>query len=108
MTQINFGVKKDMEIPFGISISIIKVKQWPAYRTQIESADSLFSAADLEVQFLGQVTDRYSEIKGQQFHGKNACANHFEFSISHVEHWLAYRTWLESADSIFRSADLEG
>ena len=60
MTQINFGVRKDMEIPFGISISIIKVKHWPAYRTKLESADSIFRSADLDVQFLGQVTDRYS------------------------------------------------
>ena len=64
MTQINFGVKKDMEIPFGISISIIKVKHWPAYRTQLESADSIFRSADLEVQFLSHVTYRYLEIKG--------------------------------------------
>ena len=110
MTQINFGVKKDMEIPFGISISIIKVKHWPAYRTQIESADSIFSAADLEVQFLGQVTDRYWEIKGvirrkQHFHGKSTCANHFNWILT--RDWPAYRTQLESADSILRSADLE-
>ena len=60
-----------MEIPFGISISIIKVKHWPAYRTQLESADSIFSAADLEVQFLGQVTDRYLQIKGVRSSGRN-------------------------------------
>ena len=101
-----------MEIPFGISISIIKVKHWPAYRTQLESADSIFSAADLEVQFLGEVTDRYSEIKGvilwtQYFHGKNTCANHYEFSIFHVKLWSAYGTWLESGDSNFRSAEIE-
>ena len=102
MTQINFGVRKDMEIPFGISISIIKVKHWPAYRTKLESADSIFRSADLDVQFLGQVTDRYSSDENNISMEKTPA-----FSIFHVKHWSAYRTWLESANPIFRSADLK-
>ena len=86
MTQINFGVKKDMEIPFGISLSIIKVKHWQAFRTRLESADSILSAADLKVQFLGQVTDRYSEIKGVISPWKNiSAADHFHWIMSNVD-----------------------